>query len=280
VDDAAKISPALSRAADAKSLLDWLWPAAQTYAGAIEVYINDLREPEVTQSGGQMPDVRVGAKDTDWIRERLFWEYPYGTKGVRAKISVSDIKAREEFTAAQGLRSGGERAGAAGAAARGTAMHEVLARIDFNYSSVCEIERFICHLVEKEILTEEQAELCDTRSLSSFLSSELAKRVRTAEILLREQPFVIPIEGSQTGVRTDETVLLQGVIDCCFLENGEWTLIDYKTDAIPPAKKNIAINRYQKQIELYREALTKCTGKNVKETHIYMLCEKYSIRIL
>ena len=73
------------------------------------------------------------------------------------------------------------------------------------------------------------------------------------------------------GADTDETVLLQGVIDCCFAENGEWVLIDYKTDRVAQnysaydvAKKHFA------QLRLYKTALERLTGRKVRQSYIYL----------
>ena len=63
--------------------------------------------------------------------------------------------------------------------------------------------------------------------------------------------------------------LLQGVIDCAFMENGAWVLVDYKTDRI--ADEDAFIQRYQLQLEWYARALEKITGLPVKEKYLYSI---------
>jgi ATP-dependent helicase/nuclease subunit A len=66
-----------------------------------------------------------------------------------------------------------------------------------------------------------------------------------------------------------ERLLVQGVIDCCFLEDGEWVLLDYKTDrADDPAA---LLDRYRPQIDWYAKALSGITGVPVKERLICLL---------
>ena len=65
----------------------------------------------------------------------------------------------------------------------------------------------------------------------------------------------------------DETVLVQGIIDACFLEGGEWVLVDYKTDRVKdPAELEL---RYRVQLDLYERALMQITGYRVREKLIY-----------
>jgi ATP-dependent helicase/nuclease subunit A len=63
--------------------------------------------------------------------------------------------------------------------------------------------------------------------------------------------------------------ILQGVIDCAFLEDGEWVLVDYKTDRI--ADEDAFIQRYQGQIDWYATALMRITGLPVKEKYLYSI---------
>ena len=62
-------------------------------------------------------------------------------------------------------------------------------------------------------------------------------------------------------------VLIQGIVDVWFLEDGEIVLLDYKTDMVSSEKT--LTDRYAVQLELYKRALEAATGKKVKETYIY-----------
>jgi ATP-dependent helicase/nuclease subunit A len=64
-------------------------------------------------------------------------------------------------------------------------------------------------------------------------------------------------------------MLVQGVIDCCFLEGGAWVLIDYKTDYVQD--EQAVLKRYAPQLQLYRRALEEITNIPVKEDVIFLL---------
>ena len=62
-------------------------------------------------------------------------------------------------------------------------------------------------------------------------------------------------------------MLIQGIIDVFFEEDGGLVLLDYKTDAIPSMGE--LWNRYEAQMDYYGEALRKLTGKPVRERVLY-----------
>lgn len=106
----------------------------------------------------------------------------------------------------------------------------------------------------------------------TFLDSPLAKRMQRAEEngkLRREQPFVMGLPASRLDENCPDTeqVLIQGIIDVFFEEDGRIMVADYKTDAVNTPDE--LIRRYQVQLDYYQEALTKLTGKEVCEKIIY-----------
>jgi ATP-dependent helicase/nuclease subunit A len=63
------------------------------------------------------------------------------------------------------------------------------------------------------------------------------------------------------------------VIDACFLEDGAWVLLDYKTDRVEGDPKEYA-KKHARQVTLYANALSKLSGIPVKERHIVLLGAK------
>ena len=76
---------------------------------------------------------------------------------------------------------------------------------------------------------------------------------------------VIPAEACG-----NETVLLQGIIDCYFEEGQDIVLIDYKTDHVKEGMEYIIKERYQSQIEFYARAIETITHRKVREKYIYL----------
>ena len=66
---------------------------------------------------------------------------------------------------------------------------------------------------------------------------------------------------------TFEKVILQGIIDAFIMEEEGIILVDYKTDRVKDGEE--LRNRYQKQIDLYSEALEQILGKKVKRRVLY-----------
>ena len=71
-------------------------------------------------------------------------------------------------------------------------------------------------------------------------------------------------------------MMVHGIIDCYFYENDEIVLIDYKSDR---ASIDEIEKRYKIQLELYKLALERITGKKVKECIIYSFENKCEIYI-
>jgi ATP-dependent helicase/nuclease subunit A len=68
---------------------------------------------------------------------------------------------------------------------------------------------------------------------------------------------------------SDERMLVQGAIDMCFIEDGAWVLVDYKTDS--RLNEEAIAGRYKPQLELYAEALRRLTGLEVSAVYICFL---------
>ena len=56
-------------------------------------------------------------------------------------------------------------------------------------------------------------------------------------------------------IKFNNDILVQGIADCVFEENGELILVDYKTDRVK--NENELLDRYKKQIAFYRMAIEK-----------------------
>ena len=73
----------------------------------------------------------------------------------------------------------------------------------------------------------------------------------------------------------DETILVQGIIDAYFIEDGKIILVDYKTDRVRKGQEQKLIDLYHVQLEDYAEALERMTGMKVKEKFIEKVKNKY-----
>lgn len=157
----------------------------------------------------------------------------------------------------------------------GDAYHHALEKYDYLDTS-----DFMAQLEKK--LPEAEYKLVNPKRFQAFLQSPLAARFRKAQAedtLYREQHFMkqVPNDYLFPGSDTSEPVILQGIIDAFFIEDGEIVLVDYKSDHVREAET--LIGRYQKQLELYAEALEKITGLRVKEKLIYSIILEQAIPV-
>lgn len=121
-------------------------------------------------------------------------------------------------------------------------------------------------------LSREFREAVNPRKIAHFLQSRLALRMAQAQKrgqLYREQPFVLGVPADRLGAEFphEEMVLVQGIIDVCFEEEGKMILADYKTDVVE--KPVELMERYRTQLAYYAEALQRLMGMEVAEQMIY-----------
>lgn len=161
--------------------------------------------------------------------------------------------------------------GKPGGAELGIAVHKILRHIDAGRCwNVPELRAETRRLASEGYLSESEAEYVDIFSLARFTSSDIWKRIGKADAVWREFPFsLLRPAGDYFPVSTEDSVLLNGVVDCCFEENGELVIIDYKTDNVYGGEVEQRAKYYYPQIRMYAEAMSAVTGKRVKES---LLC--------
>ena len=151
----------------------------------------------------------------------------------------------------------------------GTLMHEAMQWLPLVKYTQASLTKELDALVTKGTFTEEERNLLSDTSLYKFFSSDLGKRLINAKRIERELPFSMLFEGKRVydTLEDGENLFLQGIIDTAFEEDGEWVLVDYKTDRVKSGED--LIKRYKIQMDLYKEALQRLTGMPVKACYIY-----------
>lgn len=162
---------------------------------------------------------------------------------------------------------------------RGSAYHRVMELLDLAAFLKCPQEKWESLVTEQMERQQETGRLTPlyrgsvkASSIVRFLKSSLAGRMMRAQqggMLYRERPFVlgIPATRLKDTFPEDEMVLVQGIIDAYFEEDGKLVVVDYKTDRISNGKE--LADRYHMQLAYYAEALFRLTGKEVKNKILY-----------
>ncbi|MBQ9832858.1 MAG: PD-(D/E)XK nuclease family protein, partial [Clostridia bacterium] len=201
------------------------------------------------------------------------WSYPFmaATK-VPSKVSVSKLDGNvlssrilPDFVI--------QKEGVFNAAQRGTATHTVMEHITIMPHTFESVEKEIARLVLEGHLLKEEAEAVNRASIVGFFASDIGRRLCASDRIERELKFNHRINASAVmDAPDDEKILLQGMIDCCFIEDGEWVILDYKTDYIAyPSEKYEAAQKHKKQVSLYADALFALSGIQVKEKYVCFL---------
>lgn len=156
-------------------------------------------------------------------------------------------------------------------AERGTATHLVLQYLNFSDFDVAgQIEA----LRQRGLLTDQQAAAVETAPLERFLQSPLAEEIRKSESVLREYRFTLLMDArdyDSAAVKGD-SILLQGVVDCCFETAEGLTVVDFKTDSVStPAEIQARAEHYRPQLEAYSRALERVLEKSVIRRTLYFL---------
>lgn len=158
----------------------------------------------------------------------------------------------------------------------GSAYHRVMELLDLSLETVMwskdKIDDSMNIHIESGRILREEYDLVDKDKVVGFLNSDIGKRVCRAAArgkLYKEKPFVLGIAANRLneGFPEEETVLIQGIIDVYFEEDGKLVLLDYKTDRIKSEEE--LINRYMTQLDYYEEALARITGMPVVKRVLY-----------
>ncbi len=162
-----------------------------------------------------------------------------------------------------------------GAAERGTLYHFVMEHLPYEQmGDHFTAEMMLAQMQKAGLLREEERNCLKPQKFDRFMQSVLGKRMQQAAkrgALRREQQFMleIPVKELYPEMESEETVLVQGIIDACFEEDGEWVLVDYKTDYVRYGMGQTLVDRYRVQLEQYARALEQLTGMKVREQIIY-----------
>lgn len=159
-------------------------------------------------------------------------------------------------------------------AKRGTSYHRIFELIDYSkdIESLEATQEMIEEIVRSGRISKADADLASPKKIFRFLNSNIGKRMKAAALngkLYREKQFVMGDAYNKIIKEVDSTemVLVQGIIDAMFEENGKLIIVDYKTDNVADIRQ--LETRYKTQLELYADAVQLSLGKEVGEKIIY-----------
>ncbi|HSK68818.1 MAG TPA: UvrD-helicase domain-containing protein [Candidatus Limnocylindria bacterium] len=159
-------------------------------------------------------------------------------------------------------------------AERGAAAHKALGALDpADFAGLAQgamrarLKDELDAMQGRGLLLPPEREAVDEEAILGFLSSGLANRMADSGERHREWRFTLRVEGG---------LIIQGVLDACFLEDGAWVLIDFKTDY---GNAEDLAERYRDQMRWYMRALRDITGTEVREAWLYLLRATRAVRV-
>lgn len=231
-------------------------------------------EIEELELGSETETALPNKETVEEIRSRLEYVYPYASlDGIAAKRIASKLNPEEiggeYFATREPSFVGRDKLTPA---QRGTATHRFMQFADYARAGE-DFEKELERLISEGMLTETEGKVVDRKSISQFFSGGLAKRILAAEKIYREYTFtasvpLIEMEPELTpGQAHGETVVIQGAVDCAFVENGELVIVDFKTDKASDGSE--LAEKYRDQLSVYRRCLAEVLDLPVKQTIIY-----------
>ena len=280
------------------SYLDWLTFILLKEPNQDKITVNVHKLQSYSQKEEQIVEkidqkVEINKDEIDKISKELGWKYPYIISSkIATKTSVSKLK--EQI--GQEISEDGEiqlnellgsktqynfeqpkfvlkESEKISSSRRGTLVHLCLQKLDNtrNYEKK-DLQELIQKLVEKEIILEQEAQAIPLVALQNYLKSNLWNELREAKEIHKEEPFYLYLPANRINQEYPEQdkILVQGVMDLYYInKNDELILVDYKTDYVQNGEETKLIEKYKKQLDLYKEALEKALNKKVDKVMIY-----------
>lgn len=268
VDDASFILWTALLHKDGKTLREIADIDNQFITSDFDLSIELLDEFELPEIGDE-DTVDYDSKIVDLISDKLSFRYDkqqistFASKRTASSLDNEDTdfeffaRSKPAFLSDGGLT----------AAQKGSAMHLFMQHCDYE-SAKNDLDAEITRLVNMNYISQQQADNLDKVKLNSLFNSDFAKRMFSSDKIYREikTSSFVPVNQLEDTEFNDE-VLIQGILDCVFVENGEAVVVDYKTDRVNNEYE--LLKRYEKQLDFYKKSIAKTLELPVKETILY-----------
>lgn len=270
----------------AQSMAQWLIQTASLNDSEMSISIINPESEEQVGESVQNEQKEAKPELISLLKKRIEFEYSHeNCINIPSKLTATEIKhseaipetdtkllttkKRSNIFALPELGVERELTGAE----RGTATHVVMQYIDFaKTQSIEKIEGEIARLQTEGYINERQANALMPEHIKAFFDSELGERLAAADEVHRELPFSLLCRASDYyNIETDDEILLQGVLDCCIIEDGKVTIIDYKTDYVNQDRLPELVENYSAQVKAYAKAMSRIMQKEVGETVLFFL---------
>lgn len=115
--------------------------------------------------------------------------------------------------------------------------------------------------------------------LTNLRNSQLWDEIQTADEVLTEVPFTLKVDKQDSlyalitkNPEDHHPFFVKGIIDLIYKKNGEWMIVDYKTDRAKRKEDYEKLQAfYSAQLSFYKQAWKEITKEKVKRESLYFL---------
>jgi ATP-dependent helicase/nuclease subunit A len=272
----------------------------QLYTQPELVQLSALVQHAALKTQNSKLNTKKSAHDLAQLKQSLNWCYPFGHAPLLpAKRTVTQWTHRnDEFAKLDYSMSLGRMPKVILSAEKidgrniGTATHLVISLLDLNKPITTEsITRLIDKLLAEGAIIRPVASQIDVESIVKFFKSELGRMtIDKKNLVSREWPFTFAVPASQwvesaqrtnderrlsraesRGATSDDTIIVQGIIDLLVKTPKGLLVVDFKTDDVSADEAPQRAELYRPQLDLYAQAAAAITGQNVLAKWLYFL---------
>lgn len=228
------------------------------------------------------------------IKRKLSFIYPYKTATITpSKQTATQLKGRQKDSESaenaisvhdkyRSWRKPSFSGDTIDATDRGNAVHLVMQHIALDRcDDVEDIKQEVVRIKDAGLLTDEQYRSVDIQQIASFFKTDLGAALRTAKDVLREYKFSVLVNAPECNSNMlEDMVLLQGVVDCAWLDGDGITVIDFKTDRINAESVETVAEYYRDQVKIYAKALEKIFKLPVKTAQLYFFQMNSFVKVI
>ncbi len=259
-----------------KSHLKWIMESRAVKTGLINV--NNLYDYEPTEESGKEEG---SAKE---IIVKPFTEYKYKEySAIPAKVTATQVGVKSvddyaekssgmnRFLRMPSFTKGDEPKKLSGKK-KGDAYHKAMELMDFSGSA-----GQLDSLYERGKLSAAERNSISDEEITEFLESGLCERINRSGTVHKEFPIFcehIP----ENFPDDEEKPFVQGIADLFFEEDDGIVLVDYKTNV--GQNEEQLIEEYSGQLQVYANAISRMTGKRVKECYLWSFTLRKEIKVI
>jgi len=260
----------------------------------LDKFVTQLRDRKSNRSRTKTKKTRPKSTESKLlarVKKSLAWRYRFGDAPLlAAKSSVtqlthgSDEFFKFDYAGApdrhpRSLAAAEPSAGTApDARLIGTATHLVISELDLTEPVTKEaIEKTKEKLVADDAMAPAVAEHIDGGSILAFFTSELGESaLDAANTIWREWPFTFALPA---GKASDETMVVQGIIDMLIRTPDGLVVVDFKTDNIAAGQTAERAELYREQLRLYGKAACAILKVEPVKRWLYFLTPRCTVEV-